>query len=171
MCPGNLLTSKQRFALFTSEQHRLVTLQLLLLFWSLGRRGTRRRREVFVLFCCWALTLDRPVLAAPTKQRILAVDRRRTPYCRAHLFTCTSSGYSVSTFFRTRVLRLWNSLRAPRHVLVFYVQNVRLLSEQTRVMACDRWRVIASILVSISAAVSSGAHKMADPPFPSVTLF
>lgn len=60
---------------------------------------TRRRCEVFVLFCCWALTLDRLVLAAPTKQRILVVDRRRTPYCRAPLDTCILSGESVSTFF------------------------------------------------------------------------
>lgn len=122
--PGKLMGTAEFCIVYVLRQG-LVTLRLLLLFRSLGRRGTRRRLEVFVLFCCWALTLDRPVLAAPTKQRILAVDRRRTPYCRAPLFTWISSGESVSTFFRTRVLRLWNSLRAPRHVLVLCVQNVR----------------------------------------------
>lgn len=41
----------------------------------------RTRSRFFVLFSCWALTLDRLVLAAPTKQRILVVNRGQTPYC------------------------------------------------------------------------------------------
>lgn len=83
--PGKWMAQRY-FPLFTSRLNVLATLWLMLLFRALIGGGTRRRREVFVLFCCWALTLDRPVLAAPTKQRILVVDRRRTPYCRASLY-------------------------------------------------------------------------------------
>jgi len=96
--PGKLLV-RQRFALYTSGWMHWQHCRLCYCSGALMGGRTRRRCEVFVLFCCRALTLDRLVLAAPTKQRILAVDRRRTPYCRAPLYTYILSGESVSTFF------------------------------------------------------------------------
>lgn len=108
------------------------------------------RSGVFVLFCCWALTLDRPVLAAPTVRRILVVDRRLTPYCCAPLLSCSFGCRLVFFFLTIRVLLLCYLPCVSHYVLKMCVPNVQSPSKPTRIMACDRWRVIASILVSIS---------------------
>jgi len=128
-----------------------------LLFWS-------RRTMVCEFLFCYAVgrSLSIGLFAAPTEQRFLVLTRRHIVVCHCWAFRSENAQCILTNC----VLLLWYYQCVSRHVLELCVYNVRSPSKQTCIMACDRWRVIDSILVSISQF--HPAHKMADTLFPSV---